>query len=715
MAMIDWTSLISTTVNLALFLVGFGLIVFVHELGHYLAARWAGIRVLAFAMGFGPAVCSYRAGRGWVLGSRPNAVAAPRPGDAAPERGETEYRLNWLPFGGYVKMLGQEDLDPGAVSDAPDSFLTAKPWKRLVVISAGVVMNIILAAVLFVAVFMVGLRTEPPVVGAVGVGTPASRAVALNADAAGVAEPGLQPGDEVIRVEGRAANSFNDVVLAANMAARGQAVSLVVRRPGVTTPLDFRVTPEPGRLSGLLEMGIGPARSTTIASGRSKKENSLIREGLALVGLAGVEPGMRLVAIDGADEPTGWWDLERAASGSGGRALPLRFEGEGGTSVVVSVRPTPTLQTDLVRRASGRPTPIEHLLGLTAVMMVASCEPNDEAYAKGLRTGDVFLRIGSVEYPNLQQGMDEIQANSGRSVPVVVLRRGAEGREAEVTLSPRVSREGRIGFAPGDTGSERSMVSGPSREFLRWKGSGLEAWGAPGRDLALAPGTTIAFVDGRAVSSFAEIRAALVEATRGAMEAGGPARVMVGVRVPRAGMPEGEARASVREWAIPASEVRSLHALRWGLPRASEAFEPVQVLRKASGPVEAIRFGLHETQRVMLTTYVTFVRLVSDRTVKVEHLRGPVGITHMGTLIADRGLVWLLFFLALISVNLAVINFLPLPIVDGGQFVLILIEAVRGRPAPVALQNGLTLAGLVLIGSIFLVVTYNDVKNLFGL
>ena len=87
----------------------------------------------------------------------------------------------------------------------------------------------------------------------------------------------------------------------------------------------------------------------------------------------------------------------------------------------------------------------------------------------------------------------------------------------------------------------------------------------------------------------------------------------------------------------------------------------------------------------------------------------------MGTLVAEKGVIWLIFFLALISVNLAVINFLPLPIVDGGQFLLLVFEALRGRPAPIQIQNGLTLAGLALIGCIFLVVTFNDIKNLLGL
>jgi regulator of sigma E protease len=115
----------------------------------------------------------------------------------------------------------------------------------------------------------------------------------------------------------------------------------------------------------------------------------------------------------------------------------------------------------------------------------------------------------------------------------------------------------------------------------------------------------------------------------------------------------------------------------------------------------------------MMQTYLTFARLFQG-TVKIEHLKGPVGIAHIGTRLADRGMIWLLFFMALISINLAVINFLPLPIVDGGQFIFLLIEQVRGRPVPIQVQNAATIAGLVLIGSLFLIVTFNDIMGLFG-
>src|ERR1700750_1927160 len=100
--------------SIVLLVLGFGFVIFFHELGHFLAAKWVGIKVEQFAVGFGQALFSWRKGMGWTVGSSAarydKLVAEARGSDV----GETEYRLNWIPLGGYVKMLGQDDLRPNA-------------------------------------------------------------------------------------------------------------------------------------------------------------------------------------------------------------------------------------------------------------------------------------------------------------------------------------------------------------------------------------------------------------------------------------------------------------------------------------------------------------------------------------------------------------------------------------------------------------------------
>lgn len=692
--------------DLFLVVFGFGLIIFVHELGHFLAARWAGIRVLAFAVGLGPALVSFRKGLGFKAGSSEPEYLRRLEQDGAEGVSPTEYRLNYLPFGGYVKMLGQEDGNPGAVSDAPDSYQVCKPWKRMVVISAGVVMNLITAAVLFVVVFMVGLRAEPLKVGAVAPGSPASRASAINAPEAGVRRPGLQPGDRILAINGEARRSFNDLVLATAMAKAEVPIELRVERPGVSMPLTFLIRPEVGASSGLFELGVEPSRSAQVPDFADAQQRDRFAKSLARVGLTGVEPGMRLARVDGSPVSEGNALFAAAVQGEG-RPIVARFEKEG-RGVDVTITPRPQFQTDHVIRAGGVVSPVEHLLGLAGVMKVDAV--SEEARGKGLEEGDIFARLGTVEYPSIAQGISEIKAHTGRRIPVVVLRRGAEGGLEEVTLDAvTVNRKGQIGFGVIDTAESQTLLAMPPEKLSR-PGQRGEFVPAATR-LVRAPGTRIISINDTSVANFADVRAALREATS---RDGGERTVRVRVRRPVEGMPRDEAPAEVVEWKLSGEEVAQVHALGWESPIGGGIFELEQALLKASGVGEAISMGVSETHRVMLSTYVTFARLFQG-TVKIEHLKGPVGIAHLGTLVAGRGMIWLLFFFALISVNLAVINFLPLPVVDGGQFLFLLFEQIRGKPAPMVVQNVATLAGLALILCVFLFVTFNDVRNLLGL
>ena len=328
-------SVLTTLFNLALVVVGFGLIVFVHELGHFLAAKWARIRVLAFALGFGPAIVSYRKGMGLRRGSTEREYreilrraeqerGGPVAGGVAAGVSPTEYRLNVLPLGGYVKMLGQEDLDPGATSAASDSYNACHPAKRLVVISAGVLMNLIVAGALFVLVFLVGLERQPPRVGALTPGGAAASATAIDPGD----EPGrgvLMPGDRVVGIDGRRPSTFDDLILSAAMGTAqrrcswgsiwcGGGRSSPCRSSGVFDALDWD-RPFPRTGCSTRHAGRGEGRA------------------LASVGLAGVRLGSTLrcadgVAVSSAHDLVGWsGGAAGAAVGLCSRTMASRTDG----------------------------------------------------------------------------------------------------------------------------------------------------------------------------------------------------------------------------------------------------------------------------------------------------------------------------------------------------------------------------------------------------
>ncbi len=704
---------LATLLDLGLVILGFGLIILIHELGHFIAARWAGIRVLAFAIGFGPAAFSYRKGMGWRRGSSESEylrlVQEGKDGDISP----TEYRLNWLPLGGYVKMLGQEDLNPEAVSDAPDSYQNTAPWKRMIVISAGVVANIVTAALLFMLVYTVGIETEPAKVGGVALDSPAAAAVPVNGKDLGISEPGLKAGDAILTINGERARSFNDLVLAVAMARRGQTVRLEVQREGVARPLVFEITPEVGALTGLLEIGVEPARTARIVDFKRRDQREQFAEALRRVGLDGVEPGMQLIAIDGVGPVESAEQVAEAIRSSDGRPVTLTFS-DGTREVQKIIEPVPELELAFLDPPDAPSRRVEeHLAGLRPLMKVREAE--ERARAQGLRDGDIFVRIGSIEYPSPGEGMREIRTHAGKTLPISVLRKSPDGNLQRVDLEVRVSggRTPRIGFISDSTALDAPLLASVP-EALWPVDQPDEAVRPSSADLGILPGSSVRTINGMAVDSFADIRRALREATRTALDIHSPrVSVTIELALPGPVQDDGSMPADIERWDLSEREIRALHALSWRPEFGLGVFELEQIRLKAENPIQAISLGLHETKRVMLTTYLTFARLF-EGTIRIEHLKGPVGIAHLGTRIAERGFIWLLFFLALVSVNLAVINFLPLPIVDGGQFLMIVYEQITGRPVPIPIQNALTLAGLALIATVFLIVTYNDIVGLFS-
>lgn len=702
-----------TAFDLLLVVLGFSAIIVIHELGHFFAAKWAGIRVLAFSVGFGPALVTYRKGVGFRRKStepeyleQQRARRAGGAGAAADGLSPTEYRLNALPLGGYVKMLGQDDADPTAISDEPDSYQRCPTWKRMVVISAGVFANLVLAAVLFVIVFKIGLLSEAAKIGDVAPGRPAALAVAENAKTLGVTTPGLQPDDVVLSIGGEKPNHFQDVVLAIAMSKRGEAVPMRIQRAGIAEPLEFRVRPEIDGETGMLGIGVSPAQSNQISPKLSPAD---VTTAASARGITGLAPGMRLVTVNGqpAKSPH---DVQRAVAASDGSSVIAAFETIGtrgellnsGARTEIALKPLPKLQRVSVEVDSKSRTDVMHLVGLTPVLAVQTVTLGSPADKSGLKEGDIFVQVGSAEWPSIAEGIGQIRSHTDKNLGLTVLRRDpATGVAKELKLSDvRVGTNGRIGFAPTDSARISSDIAG-------WPAARVSGVGATptGATLPIKPGSRIIAVDGEPTATLGEVRERLKAAI-----ASGRSGVELKVELPIGQSGAARPVESIA-WTLTAEEALQVKQLGWESPLEPQFFEPERFVWKAEGIGGAITMGVHETHRVMMMTYMTFARLVQG-TVKIEHLKGPVGIAHVGVKIADRGLVWLLFFLALISVNLAVINFLPIPIADGGHMVFLIYEQFTGKPPAASVQNAAAVIGLVLLGSVFLIVTFHDVGNL---
>lgn len=709
----DLLLLLGTGFDLALVIVGFALIIVIHELGHFLAAKWAGIRVLAFGVGFGQAIVSFRQGMGWRIGSSESQYTQELEkvsGDhTALAASPTEYRLNWIPLGGYVRMLGQEDLKPEAVSAANDSYQSCPPWKRMIVISAGVIANLITAAILFIIVFMVGLKVEPPLIGGATPGSPAATAIAENADELGVEQPGLQVGDRVLRIGDREPDEFNDLIIAAAMAPRGEEIELLVERPNLDEPLRFRIQPEIHPATKLLDIGVRPAVSTRLHGMEGRRAAREMREILKELDLEPLKPGAVLIRAGSIQDPRDAHEMNRAFRDSRGEPVELEFRQPDGSTATVRQTPEPELQSGLIARDDGSKTAFRHLLGLTPVLTIGDAQ--SRGAAQGLEEGDIFVRLGSREYPSTVEGIREIRAHRSRDIEAIVLRQTPEGRAEEIPLTLSVTRDGTIGFLADHSADQSALIARPPSQYIPREGEDPKTPAAT--SIIDRPGMRILQVDGRDVDTLFDVREALRDATAAAHSAGESAEIDLKLQLPLPPDDAGERPQRSVTWALSSEDVAALHDLGWNPPLSLGLFEPQRVLLKGDGPFEAMGLGLARTHRVMTLTYLTLARLFQG-TVRVEHLHGPVGIAHLGTRVAERGLIWLLFFMALISVNLAVINFLPMPIVDGGQFLMIVYEQIRGKPVPIPVQNVVNIIGLVLILALFLTVTFHDIVGLFG-
>jgi len=699
---------------LLLVIAGFGLLIAIHELGHFVAAKWAGIRVHDFAVGMGPAVLAWRRGIGLRLGSTAPDVRArigKAPWDASEAElrnagiGETEYALRALPLGGFVRMLGQDDLDPNATSADPRAYNRRPIGKRMVVVSGGVAANIAIALVLFIIAFMVGVRFEAPIVGAVAPGSPA-------------AESGLQPGDRIVSIDGSAVSTFADIQIAGAMSRPGHPLTIVAERQVDGSPRQVTVTVDPRTdpQLGMRMIGIAPSASTTLLKERDAMPFvvSAMRRAGFWSGSAAPTPeqfagdvlAVRLVDVAGRPART-QDDLQAAMAASGGSPVASTWqflERSGPRNVDVMLRPLP-MWPILIYADAPADAPADYevgFAGLTPLTRVSRV-PAEAPAAAVLRDGDVILRVGDLIGPRQMELRLTLQRAAGTEVPLRVLR---DGREESV--SAPVGRDGRLGVEIAYA-FDVPMIARPFDRVRLPAQDPAKPDSAPRIEdtavapLDLLPLTRIDSIGGRAVTDWDSMFTAFRDAARG----GTAVDVPMTWTLPMAG-----AQPSSGTLQIDAQDASEIADASWTCAIPPSLFAPLETTLTAHGdPVRAISMGFRETHKLVMLTYLTIDRLFRG-TVGVEQLRGPVGIVHIGTRVADRGVTYMIFFLAMISVNLAVLNFLPLPIADGGLMVFLLYEKFRGKPPSPSFQSAATLAGLVLVGLLFAVTFYNDIMRL---
>jgi len=743
-------SWMSNPLNWVLMALGIGLIIFVHELGHFLVAKACGVKCEKFYLGFdiaGWKICSFR----W---------------------GETEYGIGILPLGGYVKMLGQDDNPARAQEEAertklknrvaaeaaaeaganpetadatareealqegtsaesssdgktveandqgerldPRSYTAKSVPQRMAIISAGVVMNVIFAFVFATIAYLIGVKYMPPVVGRVGAGSPAW-------------EANLPQGGEIQRVGDAPTERFGDVARRiAFQGKQGQELPLTVlppgKKPGETEII--RVTPV--QLGDLPFVGILPSAETVVVK---------VREGspAAQAGFVPADndegmPGDRIISVNGQSVST-FPELNQALSRDPTRPVTVTVEraitkdGKQTEEKELTIGPKPMREIGLVMEM-GR---------IVGVQKGSLAEQ-----VAGLQKGDVLLKINMdarVDTPEVPES-DGPPPGDPMTLPERLRRLADDAppgvdryvmltfKRDEKTIREVVPLQRDAGYVAPSGSSLADPIVAPSlgiayevlsRVASVEKGSPADKAGMQAGDSI----TNVKLVPGEDDDSVDREREMFTLRT---LSFSPDADVEDRISWPTLMyqlqhiLPDTQVRLSVErsgsdhplELTMAAVDSSDFYHPERGL-----ALKSLVRVQKADSLGQAMSLGLSETWTSLTMVFTTLKKLVTGE-LSVKLMGGPGAIAAMAGSSADQGIAELLIFMTIISANLAVINFLPIPVLDGGHMVFLLAEAIRRKPVSERVLIPVTYAGLFFILGLFIFVTTMDVGRLFS-
>ena len=734
----DMSSTLALVVVILKVAIGLGAVIFVHELGHFLVAKACGVKCEKFMIGFD--IGGVKMSRKW---------------------GETEYGIGILPLGGYVKMLGQDD-DPAHIAEqlkksevaagseegvevvGPKgdryvvdrrSYLAKSVPQRMAIISAGVVMNVIFAVVFAVVAYGIGVPYMPCIVSDTVPGSPAWLA-------------GIEPGDEIIKLGDRENPSFTQLRGGVTLGDLEQGIPCIVRRAADGREVEVTITPEQGK--GLAKVGIAPPISLTLSSAMPTLHGSPAARA-TLVEPAAAGEADDQAGFQGGDEIIRVGDVAINEY----RDLVAQLAQHSGQSLRVTVRrPLEPTKADAAAEpaaeADARPSrelafevPPQSLRRVGLVMKmgpISAIQPGSPAAESGLKVGDTIVAVDgqSLDAADSMSAWDPVTlperiraaAVAGRSVALGVLRPSPENdtrQPIELTVTPRVPTLYHSAIPP------RAPMGVPALGLAYQIESEVAAViaGSPAAEATspLEPGdrlTAAKFIfpkdsKGKQPDPFT------IEL--GAAEPNWLARFVGGLlsRDATAGLGADEL-----SWPAVFDHLQSSPAGtqieltfrrddKWQTTKltpvaVAELFAaergfgliPIERIRRASTFGEQIRYGWEETTDALTMVYRFLSKLGTQ--VPLTALGGPVMIAQAAGYSAYEGMAKLLVFLTMLSANLAVINFLPIPLLDGGHMVFLAYEGVRGRPASERFVVALHMVGFAFIVGLMLFVLALDVN-----
>jgi regulator of sigma E protease len=683
---------------------GIGLVIFVHELGHFVAAKTFGVKCEKFYVGFDVPL-------------RLGPIKFPRTLGKF-RYGETEYGIGVIPLGGYVKMLGQDD-DPRKqeaeakrirmgeeAEDAetpqldPRSFPAKPVWQRMIIISAGVVMNVI-TGVLFAAIaYGYGISYIPAVVGGVTPGGPAWQA-------------GIEPGGRVVAVGGWSDPQMHFREMRMEILTKGleypdEPINLAVQYDDGVRDYELRTQADPQRQDARM-VGLAMPNSSKIAG-----ETYAVPESVAAEMLSSEDADAEVLAFNGTpinedsiNPVTPMMDyLYRHPD----KPVELRLRRSDGTERTVTLPPQPAKSLG-VRYAVGP---------------IAALVAKGPAATAGLKVGDRIVQFNDDTSPDAY-GMAEQLVGVKEPVTLVVERGEGESSETlEITIEPVESLQS---IAPTSSIAGEIAINSVGfayrplpvvESIVRAKSDDAEESALTAYEDSIQPGDTIEWVElDKAISKGLipeddEHRAALLEQLVERWEISPirplnslrdliqilPAGTPLTVAVTRPARDGEKAKVIITTVRVAEDELKLFDR---GLVLGQR-----QAVQRAGSVQEALSLGLREGYR-RFTDVIRFLKMIPRGQIKLRHVGGPLEIVNIAKNEAEKGIAPQLMFLTMLSMNLAILNFLPIPALDGGHMMFLIYELVAGKRANEQLEFRLTVAGLLTLLMLMAVVFANDI------
>jgi len=609
---------LSQATHIAMVVVGFGFLIFVHELGHFIIAKRKGVRVVKFSLGFGPPIFSFR-------------------------RGETQYALSIIPLGGFCKLAGEtmhekEERSEDEADVPPERLLVSKTvGQRAQIFAAGAVMNLLVAFPLGILMVLIGGQTPIAKVDPEG-------------KAGGAYSAGIHSGDLVTSVNGRPVHFWFELEDAIEKAPVNEPFPITVERrvapagegEGQTVSKTYMVT----RTDKSDYLGLQPYAGTTIGfvhpAGRGRKAGLKLGDEIVSV----TRPGEQPVPV------RQWHEFESVARSSPEKPIiiTVRRKTSGNEYKTIDIPVTPEEETDYE---------IGVELDNGARPVVGCVQGDSPASRAGIKAGDRITVINGTDIKNWGDITKAIK-EAGVTIPITVQR---GGRDVNVVVERKTEKD-LIGIASAEVALMIKEVQDNS----------------PARAAGLIPGDIILKIGKTKVEGLS---------SRGLFSSGAQQTI--------------EIKRGDEILTCTVTPRKTTYG------KVGVAASPATEFRRAS-LMGAIPEGIRKTAWLFGRTLSVLYGLLRME-ISADSIAGPVGIISLSYMQAQTGPQHFVHFLMMITVSLGIFNLLPIPVLDGGHIVFLLIEKIKGKAVSERTFAVAQYTGLAFLLALVLYVTRNDVMN----